>query len=87
MNATLKYHGEALRVLAKPPRFSQSAAKKLQRREEQLGILFPASVREFYSLGGAFQILKRTSHITIVLATPDEIVAPVASGKTKAGKK
>ena len=39
--------------------------------------------------GRAFQILKRTSHITIVLATPDEAdaasVAP--AGKTKAGKK
>ncbi len=36
--------------------------------------------------GRAFQILKRTSHITIVLATPDEIAAGSASAK-KAGKK
>ncbi|HEY0260310.1 MAG TPA: 50S ribosomal protein L22 [Lacisediminihabitans sp.] len=38
--------------------------------------------------GRAFQILKRTSHITIVLATPDEIDAgsTTASSK-KAGKK
>ncbi len=35
--------------------------------------------------GRAFQILKRTSHITIVLATPDE--ADVASAARKAGKK
>ena len=36
--------------------------------------------------GRAFQILKRTSHITIVLATPDE--AGVATqGSKKAGKK
>ncbi|MGA1837596.1 50S ribosomal protein L22 [Herbiconiux sp. 11R-BC] len=34
--------------------------------------------------GRAFQILKRTSHITIVLATPDE--AGVADASTKASK-
>ncbi len=34
--------------------------------------------------GRAFQILKRTSHITIVLATPDE--ADVADASTKASK-
>jgi large subunit ribosomal protein L22 len=39
--------------------------------------------------GRAFQILKRTSHITVVLATPDEADAPVTAKKTtaKAGKK
>jgi large subunit ribosomal protein L22 len=42
--------------------------------------------------GRAFQILKRTSHITVVLATPDEIIEPDVStrsttGATKAGKK
>ncbi|MCS5721218.1 50S ribosomal protein L22 [Herbiconiux sp. CPCC 203407] len=31
--------------------------------------------------GRAFQILKRTSHITIVLATPDDVDAPAASKK------
>ena len=36
--------------------------------------------------GRAFQILKRTSHITIILATPDEI-AGVAGASKKAGKK
>jgi large subunit ribosomal protein L22 len=35
--------------------------------------------------GRAFQILKRTSHITIVLNTPDE--AAVATSTKKAGKK
>jgi large subunit ribosomal protein L22 len=34
--------------------------------------------------GRAFQILKRTSHITIVLATPDE--ADAATATAKAGK-
>ena len=40
--------------------------------------------------GRAFQILKRTSHITIVLATPDEtstVEADVAVAARKAGKK
>jgi large subunit ribosomal protein L22 len=36
--------------------------------------------------GRAFQILKRTSHITIILATPDEIAAGSTTAK-KAGKK
>ena len=36
--------------------------------------------------GRAFQILKRPSHITIVLGTPDEADA-VAQGSKKAGKK
>ncbi|UFS59319.1 50S ribosomal protein L22 [Subtercola endophyticus] len=36
--------------------------------------------------GRAFQILKRTSHITIVLATPDE-VGVATQGSKKAGKK
>jgi large subunit ribosomal protein L22 len=34
--------------------------------------------------GRAFQILKRTSHITVVVATPDEIAA--AAGAKKASK-
>jgi large subunit ribosomal protein L22 len=40
--------------------------------------------------GRAFQILKRTSHITIVLATPDEQAAAPAAPRNstaKAGKK
>ncbi|MBA4248278.1 MAG: 50S ribosomal protein L22 [Microbacterium sp.] len=37
--------------------------------------------------GRAFRILKRTSHITVVLATPDELVATGSStGKKKASK-
>jgi large subunit ribosomal protein L22 len=39
--------------------------------------------------GRAFQILKRTSHITIVLATPDEtdVAASQSKSTAKAGKK
>ena len=36
--------------------------------------------------GRAFQILKRTSHITIVLATPSEADVEKAAGKSKAVK-
>ena len=36
--------------------------------------------------GRAFQILKRSSHITVVLSTPDEVTAS-AQGSKKAGKK
>ena len=37
--------------------------------------------------GRAFKILKRTSHITVVLTTPDELVAEAPAKKTtKAGK-
>ncbi len=33
--------------------------------------------------GRAFQILKRTSHITIVVATPDELVAKAGAQKAR----
>jgi len=38
--------------------------------------------------GRAFKILKRTSHITVVLSTPDELTdaTPVAAGSKKASK-
>jgi len=35
--------------------------------------------------GRAFQILKRTSHITIVVATPDELVAKATKNTAKKG--
>jgi large subunit ribosomal protein L22 len=37
--------------------------------------------------GRAFQILKRTSHITIVLATPDEVSTGSTTGTATASKK
>jgi large subunit ribosomal protein L22 len=36
--------------------------------------------------GRAFRILKRTSHITVVLATPDEGVVAASGTKKKASK-
>ena len=35
--------------------------------------------------GRAFQILKRTSHITVVVATPDELVAKATKNTAKKG--
>ena len=52
-----KYHGAALALLPKPPKFSESAAEVVQERENQLGICFPESVREWYSLEDAVAIL------------------------------
>jgi large subunit ribosomal protein L22 len=37
--------------------------------------------------GRAFQILKRTSHITIVVSTPDRLAETASRSTTKAGKK
>src|SRR5262249_45215197 len=40
-----------------PPQFSQSAAQAVEEREKQLGIVFPGSVREWYSLEDAVGVL------------------------------
>jgi SMI1/KNR4 family protein SUKH-1 len=53
----LKYHSVAIALLPNPPKFSESAAKAVREREEQLGIRFPESVREWYSLEDAVGIL------------------------------
>jgi large subunit ribosomal protein L22 len=63
--------------------------------DEQDLFIFEAYVDEGTTLkrfqpraqGRAFQILKRTSHITIKVATPDEVKPVVNSQALKAGKK
>jgi large subunit ribosomal protein L22 len=63
--------------------------------DEQDLFIFEAYVDEGTTLkrfqpraqGRAFQILKRTSHITIKVATPDEVKPVVNSQTEKAGKK
>ena len=62
MAAQLKYHRDAASLLAKAPLFSQSAADAIQRRERELRVSFPASVREWYSLDRAVEILRRFSN-------------------------
>jgi hypothetical protein len=58
----LKYHRATIALLPKPPRFSESAAQAVREREEQLGIHFPESVREWYSLEDAVGILASYSN-------------------------
>jgi len=63
--------------------------------DEQDLFIFEAYVDEGTTLkrfqpraqGRAFQILKRTSHITIKVATPDEVQPVINSQTEKAGKK
>ena len=58
----LTYHRDVVTLLPKPPAFSASAAKLLDQRERELGIRFPASVREWYSLERAVDLLRQHSN-------------------------
>jgi hypothetical protein len=62
MSVQIKYHRDAVKLLPHAPVFSKSSAELVQQREQQLGIRFPASVREWYSLEGAVQLLERYSN-------------------------
>ncbi len=62
MSVQLKYHRDAANLLPRMPRISKSAAELVANRERQLGIRFPESVREWYSLDGAVQLLERYSN-------------------------
>jgi hypothetical protein len=53
----LKYHAAAFRVLGRTPRVSEEALRLIERREAETGLRFPASVREWYSLEGAVELL------------------------------
>lgn len=60
--ANLKYHRDAVALLPKPPKFSAQAAERLAHRERELGIVFPESVREWYSLERAVDLLCQHSN-------------------------
>src|SRR5262245_36142444 len=62
MTLQLRYHRRAVGLPPKAQRFSESAHELLQQREEQLGVRFPASVREWYCLDGAVGLLERYSN-------------------------
>jgi hypothetical protein len=62
MNVQLKYHRDAAKLLPRMPRFSKSSEELVEQREQQLGIRFPESVREWYSLEGAVQLLEQYSN-------------------------
>ena len=60
--ANLTYHRDAVALLPEPPEFSAQAAELLAQRERDLGIVFPESVREWYSLERAVDLLRQHSN-------------------------
>lgn len=57
----IRYHKSALKLLQLTP-ISSAAAAALAAREQALGVTFPASVREWYSIEGAVEILAEHSN-------------------------
>ena len=53
----LRYHADALRILAVEPRFDPDAADLISRAEAARGQRLPAAVREWYTLAGAEELL------------------------------
>lgn len=70
MKAKLQYHGDALHLLDRTPRFSRSASDELNSRERELGITFPESFREWYSLERAVSLIQ-SGRDDSVLATSE----------------
>ncbi|QEH32728.1 Leucine Rich repeats (2 copies) [Aquisphaera giovannonii] len=67
---TLVYHQATFDLIGKTPRTTKKAVAALEKRERLLGIRLPASMREFYSLTGACEIL--TGHSNEDPAVPLE---------------
>jgi hypothetical protein len=57
----LRYHVAIFELLGTEPRVSEEALRRVERREAACGARFPASVREWYSLDGAEELLRRYS--------------------------
>lgn len=53
----LRFHAHVFRLMGRAPRVSEAAARLIERREAETGLRFPASVREWYSLEGAVELL------------------------------
>lgn len=53
----LRYHAHVFRLMGRTPRVSEAAVRLIERREEETGLRFPPSVREWYSLEGAVELL------------------------------
>ncbi len=64
--AALIYHHEAVALLRERPEFSAKAAEQLANREGELGIVFPESVREWYSLEDAVGLLRQRDDLVAV---------------------
>jgi hypothetical protein len=59
---TLRYHQAVFDLLGIPPVLSPSAIRLLEQRERACGTTFPPSIREWYSLEGAVDLLARYSN-------------------------
>ncbi|QEH32281.1 Leucine Rich repeats (2 copies) [Aquisphaera giovannonii] len=57
----LRYHRPTFDLLGEAPKSSKAAAAAVAARERELGISFPASVREWYSLQGVDDLMKKAS--------------------------
>jgi hypothetical protein len=64
----LRYHARTLRLLGITPRIAPTAVKEFDRVERRTGRTLPASVREWYSLKGACQLLRKYSNADPPLA-------------------
>jgi hypothetical protein len=62
MSRTLKHHQKTFDLLGRAPEISPSAAATLAQREQELGLAFPPSLKEWYSLEGAERILYQHSN-------------------------
>jgi len=58
----LTYHSRTFELLATEPRVSPAALEMLEQVEKRIGRVLPASVREWYELDGARQLLLRFSN-------------------------
>lgn len=61
-SSTATYHRDALSLALEAPQFSEDASAAIREREVALGITFPDSVREWYSLDDAVGRLERYSN-------------------------
>ena len=59
---TITYHQNAVALLPETPIFSAKAAERLAQHERDRGIVFPESVREWYSLERAVDLLRQHSN-------------------------
>ena len=58
----LRFHGRTLKLLNIAPPTSRNAVEVLDAVEARIGRKLPASVREWYSLDGACELLRQYSN-------------------------
>ena len=58
----MKYHKDLEKIIGTPLVFSDTSMNQAMKRESALGIKFPASFKEWYSLDGSVDLLKKYSH-------------------------